>query len=809
MRLRSLAAALALLLAARTGHAEDLASKLASYESELHALGANLPQPNQMSTSTGQRRLVDAQVAYATGDYDTASLALFDLSAKSTGPDKDIATYYLAESLFAKGDRGLARTYYQALVQTGPSSRYYQQALQRIVEIASAENDPTGAEDALRMLDGTPRSQYIRGKHAFSQGKYDDAIALFASVPKGSDNELQALYYTATAQVAKQDFVKATDTYADLTTRTPKTNTDRRVVELSQLALGRIYYERDQASKSIDSYLLIDRKSDLFPTALYEVSWVYVKNKQYDKALVALELLGKLDPQSTNTPTVKILEGNLRVRKAQMLRQAEIAGAASTADTSSSPAVEYGKAETIFRETHDLYNPSYVAVAKMVDGSLNPASFIDQIAERNTRVFQESTPIPEAAAQWLREQPEVHRVVSVETDLGQIESNLDESQAIIERLEEVLRTGDRLTLYPTLSSRRMRIAAIQHALIKMRNDMAEQQIRGGASGGQATEARRALAAQYQTLGDPEAAYADRTNVARGEFDKIESSTREVQSGIMSTQAIAVSLRKYAIDVDLPADQKANMQKELDDASREARAIEDELADVRRELVLGKDLAGVGDTDLLAARDLRARLRAAQDAEQRAFGNKAPALGERAMRIASGLDGLDQAIERLVGQGIDEIKNILTEERKNLEEYKGLLAEYETDARTVGSEILAASFKDVKARFEDVIVRSDVGLVDVSWSEKEDSDDDYKRLNLARSRDLKQLKDEFRFVLDESTPVPGPRTAPEPAASPEGTSPDKGASPDQRVKPAGDQQTGNAQPTVKPDANKQAPKGGSK
>lgn len=805
MRLRSLAAALALLLAARTGHAEDLASKLASYESELHALGADLPRPNQMSTSTGQRRLVDAQVAYATGDYNAASLALFDLSAKSTGLDKEIATYYLAESLFAKGDRGLARTYYQAIAQIGPSSRYYQPALQRIVEIATTENDSTTAEDALRMLDGSPRSQYIRGKYAFAQGKYDDAIAMFASVPKGSEQELQALYYTATAQVAKQDFAKATDAYADLTTRTPRTNTDRRVVELSQLALGRIYYERDQASKSIDSYLLIDRKSDLFPTALYEVSWVYVKNKQYDKALVALELLEKLDPQSTNTPTVKILEGNLRVRKAQMLRLAEITGTTNNAETSS-PDAEYSKAEAIFQETHDLYNPSYVAVAKMVDGALNPASFIDQIAERNTRVFQESAPIPEAAAQWLREQPEVHRVVSVETDLGQIQSNLADSEAIIERLEGVLRSGDRLTLYPALSSRRMRIAAIEHALIKMRIDMAEQQIRGGANGGQATETRRALAAQYQALGDPEAAYADRTNATRGEFDTIDRSTAEVQGAIMSTQAISVALRKYALDVDLSADQKATMQKELDDAALEARAIEDELAEVRRELVLGKDLSGVGDTDLLAARELRARLRAAQDAEQRALGNRAPALGDRAMRIAGALDALDQTIDRLVGEGIDEIKNILREERKNLEEYKGLLAEYESEARTVGSEILAASFKDVKARFEDVIVRSDVGLVDVSWSEKEDSDDDYKRLNLARSRDLKQLKDEFRFVLDESTPAPGPRPVPETAPSPESTSPDKGASPDQRIKPAGDQQTGSAQPTVKPDATKT---GGSK
>src|SRR5262249_36528326 len=147
---------------------------------------------------------------------------------------------------------------------------------------------------------------------------------MFSAVPKGSEYDTQATYYLGTTYIAKQDLAKATDVFSELVTRKPKSNADRRVIELAQLALGRVYYERDQPAKSIDSYLLVDRGSDLFPTALYEVSWVYVKSTQSDKALAALELLNRLDPTSTNTPTVRILEGNLRIRKAQLLRTAEI-----------------------------------------------------------------------------------------------------------------------------------------------------------------------------------------------------------------------------------------------------------------------------------------------------------------------------------------------------------------------------------------------------------------------------------------------------------------------------------------------------
>src|SRR4029077_18079344 len=130
----------------------------------------------------------------------------------------------------------------------------------------------------------------------------------------------------------------------------PRTANDRRMIELSQLALGRLYYERDQASKSIASYLLCDRHSHRFPDALYEVAWVYVKSKQYDKALRALELLAQSDPQSTKTPTVRILEGNLRIRKAQMIRGAQILGTID-AKEQDDPATEYDRAVQVFTET--------------------------------------------------------------------------------------------------------------------------------------------------------------------------------------------------------------------------------------------------------------------------------------------------------------------------------------------------------------------------------------------------------------------------------------------------------------------------
>src|SRR4029079_6360337 len=161
---------------------------------------------------------------------------------------------------------------------------------------------------------------------------------------------------------------------------------------------------------------------------------------------------------------------------------------------------------------------------------------------------------------------------------------------------------------PRRRARRGRLAAIQHDLIGIRNELAEQAIRSGASSPE-TANRRALAQQYQELGDPERAWGDRTGATQMAYDKIGDTARDVEAAIMSTQATAVALRTYAMTNDKP-----DLEKSMDDVTKEAQAIEDELESVNGELVLGKDLAGIGDEDLKRGRELRRRLKASQDAE---------------------------------------------------------------------------------------------------------------------------------------------------------------------------------------------------
>ncbi|MBL9014239.1 MAG: tetratricopeptide repeat protein [Myxococcales bacterium] len=836
--------ALAVLLLSLPGVAHgDAESKLNLYETEARQIAQTLPRPNDLSNTQQQRRLVDAQVAFSLGDYDKSALMLFELASRP-GPDQESALYYLGESLYLKGDKGAARTYFtQVAGLNNYAGKLYQPSLIRLVEIAIDQNDTVEAENNIALLDRVapgmrlPQIPYVKGKYAFSQGKLDEALQYFVDTPKGSSFELQAAYYSATAHVAKKDLAKATELFTDLTTRKPRTVNDRRVIELSQLALGRLYYERDQPSKAIDSYLLVDRRSDLFPDALYEVAWVYVKAKQFDKALRALELLALSEPNSEKTPTVRILEGNLRIRKAQLLRAAQITGAVDA--DAEDPAVEYEKASVVFKDLHDGYYPSYEALNRMLDNaSADPADYLAQLAGRAANVFQAAPPIPEAAAQYLREEPDVQRAVANQTDLATIQSHLKESESTIARLEGVLAANDKTVVYPGLSARRSRIGQIQSDLIVIRNELADQQLALIDPSGelhQLTSTRKALAGQYATMPSPEDSYLLAVEDGKKQYDDLGEATGEVSKALDQTQAMAVALRKYVSDAPgegqqpIADDTKKSINTELVSTAGEVFAIENELAEIRREMTLARDLAGVGDSRLEQARQARRSLKAAQDNEHRLLAGfaaasrnagkskKLAALGDRAARVAQQLDETEQQIDAIVDGAMAQARVTIQELRRLVEEYKAELAEYELESRAVGGTVLAGSFKNVKAKFYDVIVRTDVGAIDVLWSQKEDADDDLKRLNLSRQRQLKQLQDEFKDILESTAPSPAPvnresgTTTFQPPAAPSG-SPDQGGGGD-RVSPGDNQPKPAPAPTVRPDNETKtpapAPKGGSK
>ncbi len=796
------AAALALGLGlARPSRADTLppiASALKSAETEADALGKGIQRPDKATGGKVEfaRHLVDAQVAFRLGNFNDCVTLLYDVIGQGKGAkDYDVALYYMGEASYQRGDRGAARSYFQQLVAEAPSSSFQVKALERLVDLAIALGEPTGAADAVAALDRVSGSRtdeiaYVRGKYALATGQNEEALHWFTEIGTTGAFAFQAAYLTGTTHVAMGDLGKAAQVFADIVAKAPKTPNERRVTEMAALALGRIYYERDQPAKSIDAYLMIDRKSDLFDDALFEVAWVYVKGKQFDRALRALELLALNDPSSQKLSTVRILEGNLRIRKAQTIHQQQIEGVfTGKAD----PEVEYKKAEALFASTRDAYRPAYQSLADLVAAQGDGGTFLSQITGRATAGFQIRETMPEVAASWLRAEPTIQRIIAIENDLAEIQDNIANAERAIERLRITLASPDPLAAFPSLVERRGRVREVRTTVVAQRQKLADEayDLVKGAAGTDMMELEAAHVARVKAMDafgqipEQRAAMFEAATALQTQLDGYERTLGEAAGAVNSIEATGAAIRTYLTSMpSLPADVRATAAQQLRDFGPEVDADEAEIEALRREIALAREATAPVDTLRPQELQLRGALLVALDAEHAAAARQLASAGgdtrkradliaamvAQAKRIDARLDADDKELDQVANAATNDTKAEIERQSTQLALFRGQLDDIEAESQAVGGELLTASFEVVKNKLYDILVRADVGVIDVSWSRKEESGDEQKRLNLEKQREVKQIKDEFREILEDNEPAPAPAPPPngDPGAAPAGT-----------------------------------------
>ncbi len=765
------------LVASSTAHADDvdkIARRLVKLDAEVLQIssGVQSPRKRAVSADLATRRLIDAQVAFGVGNYDDAAVMLYDYVEQFPNSKAfDEALYYLGEALFQKGDNVASRTYFTKLVtKVGATSKFYQQGLERLIELSLRLKDTSKVTDWLKALQSVPASKrrssvpYVQGKYAYFSNKFSDAITHFNSVPRQSKFYFQAQYFIGTSNVALKKLGAASKIFRQITKLKTTKKGEKRVIELAHMALGRVHYERDQASKAIDHYLRISRRSDLFDEALYEVAWVYVKNQQFDKALRALELLSLTDPNSSKMPEVRILEGNLRIRKAQKL-------AISSKGNSTE---EYAKALKVFTGTKDLFKKPHDELVRIIDKNADAKTFFAQITGRVSETLKEQTTLPPVAASWIREQPDVKRVVTIETDLGQIKDEIATAERTIKRLEQALTKSAGVNVFPKLAGKRNRAIEVLEEIFGLRERLAAR-LRAiamkyanpseKASLERLRKERKKLTDAFAMLPNAKLKHSRRVEAARNKFVKVDQRAAEIRVVVDQTEATLVALERYLKDRQAAGAKPKDLVKFTEAITKwrsEVNGMKKELRQIRREGEHAKDAAGTGDQVAKRARLLRTKIRLALEDEHRMLmkivprmsgkdatkANQISTLVQTANSITLKLDEANKRIERVVEVELREVRASVRVEKARLSAYNREFLEYEAESRTLGGKILSDSFVTVKKKLYDVLIRSDVGVIDVTWSQKEAADESVKRLRLKKQKEMQTLQDEFRTFLDE-------------------------------------------------------------
>jgi hypothetical protein len=184
---------------------------------------------------------------------------------------------------------------------------------------------------------------------------------------------------------------------------------------------------------------------------------------------------------------------------------------------------------------------------------------------------------------------------------------------------------------------------------------------------------------------------------------------------------------------------------------EVREYEQKLTWIRRRLEVGRLHVGVGDKRYQADDEKRDAFIAAVTRERETAGSAGASYDAGYRRIAaveSQLDRRDAEIAAVVRQRVAEILTVVDEETANLARYRLALSSLEGETVDVVGAITYLNFNRIHERFYDLVLRADVGKIDIAWARREDRRLRIDALTRERARELQALDDEFRDVMDE-------------------------------------------------------------
>jgi TolA-binding protein len=741
---------------AQGGEMDEANARLVDLDARVRGLSAEFRDEAVTDPSQGERRVLDAELLFNLRNYREAATILLDVVDRFPNSRvQEDALFLLGESLYQDKDYNSARRYFVQAVEKRTGSRQEQKALQRLIEIAVHTGDLDQIDDYLARLQDVPLANlepsvpYVRGKAAYFRDRLDDALAAFTALPPNHPYYLRARYFAATAWVKKGDLASALVSFDAVVRSQPQSDADKETQDLARLALGRLFYERGEFEKARDAYVSIPRQSKYFEEAMNELAWTSIKAKDYKSAYRALDLMLLQNPDNPQGPELRLLMGNLHVRVGN-----------------------FALANDVFLQARDQFEPLHLQLKLTQQKAAADPKYFDTLLGKGLEKFDVAILVPPTAVKWVKAEPDVARVLALTEDVSDLQRGIKESQATLARLEMAVNGPLKVGIFPDLAQMRANSSEVLNQLVTMRQRFgakmralisskltAEETARLD----QVARERVALEAELRDLPQTTGKLKAREKQARADLEALDSRASEFNVEIQGMEAELVAIEQYFIrsrsdqkirpeDLSQPVDGLRQVITELRDANEHLRS---EIAEAAHEATIG---AATGDSDRNAIALLMGVMKRERDVFQGVRGRLSPGdqndfdsiagILARADEVQARLAELDKRVDAAATRRVAELKGKLVRERGELEAANGSLGKILSESQSVGGGLAQAMLGKITDRFYDLVVQSDVGLVDVAWGLKDERTSAVSKLINQQKLELKSVEDDFHSLLEE-------------------------------------------------------------
>jgi chromosome segregation ATPase len=479
------------------------------------------------------------------------------------------------------------------------------------------------------------------------------------------------------------------------------------------------------------------------------LAWTSIKAKDYKAAYRALDLMLLQNPDSPQAPELRLLMGNLHVRLAN-----------------------FSLANDAFLQARDEFDPIRKQLQETLTKCQADPAYFDSLVGKGMEKFDIGVLVPQGAIKWVKAEPEVARVVVLTEDVGELQRGIKDSEQTLSRLEMAVGGQVKVGIFPDLAAQRTRSSEVLNQIVAIRRQFGAR-MRSLTAGHLNSEDKARLeqlsveraVVEKELEGLPLTAQAlqDRERQARTSLDALDAQASELNVLVQGMEAELVAIEQYFIKS--RAEQKirpeeliqpvAAMREGIAELHASNNRIRNAIAEAAREATVA---AATGDSDRNAIANLVASMKKERGlyeatrsqltgGDSRDFDAIARIL-ERADAVQSHLAELDAKVEAAAQRRLGELKQQILSEKGDLEAANAKLGGILSESQNLGGGLAFAMISKATDRFYDLVVQSDVGLVDVAWGLKDARTTTVSKLVNQQKLELKSLDDDFRSLLEE-------------------------------------------------------------
>ncbi len=722
---------------------------------------------------TPQERLADAVLLMGVKDYDKAANVLNQVVEKYPNHPTAYADglKLLGETYFLDRQYLSARRVFDDILDNANDqrfARFTEHAAVRMVDIALRLKELDTLDALIAKIGNIPGAKsglaYATGKAMVAQGRLGAAATALGGVKSDSEFAHQARYLEGViavkevappapkegekaAAVPKGQYAKAVAAFQAVTKMEGDTPEHRHVIDLAWLAIGRVLYETDQYSQAVKAYNRIDRASPEFGTMLYELAWVYVRLGDVVRAQRALEVLSVAAPESPDVADASLLRGDLMLRAGQ-----------------------FDKSRKVYESVRGTYEAMRIRLDEFLGTNTDPGVFFETLSQDQLELFEAGKDLPKLVLNWAREGEDGERAFAIIDDVALCRRLIKESNEMIERLNAVLASPNRIRAVPGLKDGAERGLGLLNSVAKARVDLAQgmdetsEDLSPQLAGVRAQ--RKKLEQRLGLLPVTEADFSSRERSATKQWNQVSQALQRLELEVDTLQATINGLERLLKDgpqagVVRSPTQIAQFQVALVEQRNLLKYYRDQIGLLRKSVEAGKVQVGFGDSRFVEDDTFRKQYKALvwQEVQLATQGQGGNGLARYATQIVpvlqkadvvdSQLEGAMATIDNTVMVKTGELRKIVQRETVNIVDYSLKLEELDGEAREVVGGVAARNFARVRDRLKNIVLRADVGITEEAWELREEQLTRVRRLKIERARGQQRLQEELEEVLDDT------------------------------------------------------------